>query len=200
MALNFANNNSLSAISAKPSGLSGGALNLISTQTASGSATISFTSGIDDTYDSYVFKFINCHPVTDGVFFHVNFRDGDTAYDAVKTTTWFRALHSEDNSIANLTYDADYDLAQSTSAQRLTGSLGNGNDESISGELTLYNPSSTTFVKHFIYRGAAYFNNNGAFDIFSAGYCNTTTAIDGVQFTMSSGNIDSGVIKLYGVS
>ena len=200
MALNFANNNSLSAISAKPSGLSGGALNLISTQTASGSATISFTSGIDDTYDSYVFKFINCHPVTDGVFFHVNFRDGDTAYDAVKTTTWFRALHSEDNSIANLTYDAAYDLAQSTSAQRLTGSLGNGNDESISGELTLYNPSSTTFVKHFIYRGAAYFNANGAFDIFSAGYCNTTTAIDGVQFSMSSGNIDSGVIKLYGIS
>ena len=199
MALNFANNNSLSAITAKPSGLSGGALNLISTQTASGSATISFTSGIDDTYDSYVFKFINCHPVTDGVFFHVNFRDGDTAYDAVKTTTWFRALHSEDNSIANLTYDAAYDLAQSTSAQRLTGSLGNGNDESISGELTLYNPSSTTFVKHFIYRGAAYFNNNGAFDIFSAGYCNTTTAIDGVQFTMSSGNIDSGKIKLYGI-
>ena len=200
MALNFANNNSLSAITTKPSGLSGGALNLISTQTASSSSTISFTSGIDSTYDEYVFKFYDVHPQTDGVFFHINFRDGDTAYDAVKTTTWFRALHSEDNSIANLTYDAAYDLAQSTSAQRLTGSLGNGNDESISGELTLYNPSSTTFVKHFIYRGAAYFNANGAFDIFSAGYCNTTTAIDGVQFTMSSGNIDSGVIKLYGVS
>ena len=182
------------------SGVATGKMILLSTQTASGSASLSFTSGIDDTYDSYVFKFINCHPVTDGVFFHVNFRDGDTAYDAVKTTTWFRALHSEDNSIANLTYDADYDLAQSTSAQRLTGSLGNGNDESISGELTLYNPSSTTFVKHFIYRGAAYFNANGAFDIFSAGYCNTTTAIDGVQFSMSSGNIDSGVIKLYGIS
>ena len=200
MALNFANNNSLSAITAKPSGLSGGSMNLISTQTASSSSTISFTSGIDSTYDEYVFKFYDIHPATDGVFFHVNFRDGDTAYDAVKTTTWFRALHSEDNSIANLTYDAAYDLAQSTSAQRLTGSLGNGNDESISGELTLYNPSSTTFVKHFIYRGAAYFNVNGAFDIFSAGYCNTTTAIDGVQFTMSSGNIDSGVIKLYGIS
>jgi len=181
-----------------------GKMTLIKTLTASGSATLSFVDGaasvvLDDTYDSYVFKFINCHPVTDGVFFHVNFRDGDTAYDAVKTTTWFRALHSEDNSIANLTYDAAYDLAQSTSAQRLTGSLGNGNDESISGELTLYNPSSTTFVKHFIYRGAAYFNANGAFDIFSAGYCNTTAAIDGVQFTMSSGNIDSGVIKLYGI-
>ena len=187
------------------SGVASGKMTLIKTLTASGSATLSFVDGaasvvLDDTYDSYVFKFINCHPVTDGVFFHVNFRDGDTAYDAVKTTTWFRALHSEDNSIANLTYDAAYDLAQSTSAQRLTGSLGNGNDESISGELTLYNPSSTTFVKHFIYRGAAYFNANGAFDIFSAGYCNTTAEIDGVQFTMSSGNIDSGVIKLYGVS
>jgi len=200
MALNFANNNSLSAITSLPASISGGGMTLISTQTASSSANISFTSGIDDTYDEYVFKFYNMHPATDGVFFHVNFRDGDTAYDAVKTTTWFRALHSEDNSNANLTYDAAYDLEQSTSAQRLTGSLGNGNDESISGELTLYNPSSTTFVKHFIYRGSAYFNDNGAFDIFSAGYCNTTNVIDGVQFTMSSGNIDSGVIKLYGIS
>ena len=200
MALISVSNNALQNITAVPASIPTGALILLSTQTASSSASISFTSGIDSTYDSYVFKFINCHPATDGVFFHVNFRDGDTAYDAVKTTTWFRALHSEDNSIENLTYDVAYDLAQSTSAQRLTGSLGNGNDESISGELTLYNPSSTTFVKHFIYRGAAYFNANGAFDIFSAGYCNTTTAIDGVQFTMSSGNIDDGIIKMYGVS
>jgi len=199
MALISVSNNALQNITAVPASIPTGALILLSTQTASSSASISFTSGIDSTYDSYVFKFINCHPATDGVFFHVNFRDGDTAYDAVKTTTWFRALHSEDNSIENLTYDVAYDLAQSTSAQRLTGSLGNGNDESISGELTLYNPSSTTFVKHFIYRGAAYFNANGAFDIFSAGYCNTTTAIDGVQFTMSSGNIDDGIIKMYGV-
>ena len=197
------NNNSISAVTSAAS-IPSGAMTLIKTLTASSSSTLSFVNGssdvvLDSTYPIYVFKFINMHPATDGVFFHVNFRDGDTAYDAVKTTTWFRALHSEDNSIANLTYDAAYDLAQSTSAQRLTGSLGNGNDESISGELTLYNPSSTTFVKHFIYRGAAYFNDNGAFDIFSAGYCNTTTAIDGVQFTMSSGNIDSGKIKLYGI-
>ena len=192
------NNNSISNLTSAGQ-LAQGKMILISEQTASGSASIEFTSGIDSTYPIYRFEFINCHPATDGVFFHVNFRDGDTAYDAVKTTTWFRALHSEDNSIENLTYDAAYDLAQSTSAQRLTGSLGNGNDESISGELTLYNPSSTTFVKHFIYRGAAYFFDNGAFDIFSAGYCNTTTAIDGVQFTMSSGNIDSGTIKLYGI-
>ena len=201
MAIRTAVNRALTAITALPTAaaLVDGNLTLLTTATASSSATLDFTSSIDSTYKSYMFKFYDMHPATDGVFFHVNFRDGDTAYDATKTTTWFRALHSEDNSIANLTYDAAYDLAQSTSAQRLTGSLGNGNDESISGELTLYNPSSTTFVKHFIYRGAAYFNNNGAFDIFSAGYCNTTTAIDGVQFTMSSENIDSGVIKMYGV-
>jgi len=197
------NNNSISAVTAAAA-IPSGAMTHIKTLTASSSSTLSFVHGsngvvLDSTYPIYRFEFINCHPANDGVFFHVNFRDGDTAYDAVKTTTWFRALHSEDNSIANLTYDAAYDLAQSTSAQRLTGSLGNGNDESISGELTLYNPSSTTFVKHFIYRGAAYFNDNGAFDIFSAGYCNTTTAIDGVQFSMSSGNIDSGTIKLYGI-
>ena len=95
MSLNFANNNSLSAITTKPSGLSGGALNLISTQTASSSSTISFTSGIDSTYDEYVFKFINIHADTDTANFTVGFRDGGTDYDAVKTTTYFRAYHSE---------------------------------------------------------------------------------------------------------
>jgi len=206
MALVKYNDRSLRNLTTKPAAAtdSPGALVHIKTLTASSSSTLSFVDGsdsvvLDNTYPIYKFEFINCHPATDGAFFHVNFRDGGSAYDAVKTTTWFRALHSEDDSNANLTYDNDYDLAQSTSAQRLTGSLGNGNDESISGELTLYNPSSTTFVKHFIYRGAAYFNANGAFDIFCAGYCNTATAIDGVQFSMSSGNIDAGQIKLYGI-
>ena len=203
MALVKYNNNSISAVTSAAS-IPSGAMTLIKTLTASSSSTLSFVDGssdvvLDNTYPVYLFKFINMHPATDGAFFHVNFRDGNSAYDAVKTTSWFRALHSEDGTTANLTYDTSYDLAQSTSDQRLTGSLGNGNDESISGELTLYNPSSTTFVKHFIYRGAAYFNSNGAFDIFCAGYCNTTSAIDGVQFSMSSGNIDAGTIKLYGI-
>jgi hypothetical protein len=95
MALKFAINNSLSAITSLPSSISGGALNLISTQTASASATIDFTSGIDDTYDSYVFKFINIHPETDGTHLQVGFRDGSTAYDATMTTTFFRAGHAE---------------------------------------------------------------------------------------------------------
>ena len=99
MALNFANNNSLSAITTKPSGLSGGALNLISTQTASSSSTISFTSGIDDTYDSYVFKFYNIHPATAQTFFRFNLSiDGGSNYNATKTTTAFVAYHDEADS------------------------------------------------------------------------------------------------------
>ena len=114
MALNFANNNSLSAITTKPSGLSGGALNLISTQTASSSATISFTSGIDSTYDEYVFKFINIHPTTNDVTFQVNFRDGGTDYDAVKTTTNFFAAHYENDSGTGFAYRTGNDVAQGT--------------------------------------------------------------------------------------
>ncbi len=200
MALNFANNNSLSAITTKPSGLSGGSMNLISTQTASSSSTISFTSGIDSTYDEYVFKFYDIHPASDNVTFQVGFRDGSTAYDATKTTTFFRAYHYEDDSGAALEYVTGQDLAQSTNFQSLTEGTGGDNDQSCSGTLHLFNPSSTTFVKHFI----ATVNNahavNLSENVYVAGYCNVTAAIDAVQFKFNSGNIDSGVIKLYGVS
>jgi hypothetical protein len=201
MAINLANNNSLANITALPSSISGGAMTLISEQTASASATISFTSGIDSTYDSYVFKFINMHPATDDVKFQVNFRDGDTAYDAVKTTTFFEAYHSESNDAdAALQYVSAADLAQSTSPQIFGFSLGNADDECLSGELTLYNPSSTTFVKHFISTVNFTYYTGFCMSEHIAGYCNVTAAIDGVQFTMSTGNIDSGVIKLYGIS
>ena len=201
MAINLANNNSLANITALPSSITGGAMTLLATQTASGSANLSFTSGIDDTYDSYVFKFINMHPATDDVKFQVNFRDGGTAYDAVKTTTFFEAYHSESNDAdKDLQYVSAADLAQSTSPQIFGFSLGNANDECLSGELTLYNPSSTTFVKHFISTVNFTYYTGFCMSEHIAGYCNVTAAIDGVQFTMSSGNIDSGVIKLYGVS
>ena len=200
MAINLANNNSLANITALPSSISGGGMTLISEQTASSSANISFTSGIDSTYDSYVFKFINIHPATDGSQFQINFRDGDTDYDAVKTTTFFQAYHQESGGSAGLQYASGLDLAQSTSFQNITGDLGNQNDECGSGIVELFNPSSTTFVKHFITRENGQQNNEQSVSVFTAGYCNTTSAIDGVQFKMSSGNIDSGVIKLYGIS
>jgi len=201
MALNFANNNSLSAITAKPSGLSGGSLNLISTQTASSSANISFTSGIDDTYDEYVFKFISVHPATDNVKFQVNFRDGGTNFDATKTTTFFQAFHDEADSTTALQYNAGLDLAQSTNPVLLTGDgQGSGNDEALSGCLHLFSPSSTTFVKHFISYLNSYDASNTSINNYVAGYNNVTAAIDGVQFTFSSGNIDSGDICLYGIA
>ena len=200
MALNFANNNSLSAITTKPSGLSGGALNLISTQTASSSSTISFTSGIDDTYDSYVFKFYDIHPATNGAHFTFNGSiDAGSNYNVTKTTTWFFAYHNEADSQSALTYSIYNDLAQSTDFQILASDIGNENDESASGEMFLYNPSSTTFVKHFISQAHDYNSNDYANNMFCSGYLNTTSAVNAVQFKMNSGNFD-GVIKLYGVS
>jgi len=200
MALNFANNNSLSAITALPASISGGGLNLISTQTASSSSSLSFTSGIDSTYKEYIFKFINIHPVTDTAKLQVNFRDGSSAFDATKTTTVFNAQHNEAGSSTELGYQSGNDIAQGTGYQDLTRNTGNGNDESTSGTLHLFSPSDTTFVKHFICESNSYFGNDQTEKLHVAGYCNVTAAIDGVDFKFSSGNIDSGVIKLYGVS
>ena len=200
MSIVVCNNNSLSAITSIPASITGGALNLISTQTASSSSTISFTSGIDSTYKEYIFKFINIHPATDDKNFQINFRDGGSDFDATKTTTMFRALHSEDGGTSGLAYRTGNDLAQSTSAQDISEGLSNDADHGASGTLHLFDPSSTTFVKHFICVATGTRHSNQSHNEYTAGYCNTTTAIDGVEFKMSSGNIDSGTIKLYGVS
>jgi len=174
---------------------------LISTQTASSSATISFTTGLDSTYDEYIFKFINVRPATDSVLFQFNLStDGGSNYNVTKTTTAFRPFHFEDDSLTGLGYQADDDLAQSTSDQPLvTSEQGNGADESLAGSLTLFNPSSTVYVKHFISRVNGYFVNDATTDNFIAGYANTTSAVNAIQFKMSSGNIADGIFKLYGV-
>ena len=201
MALKFANNNSLSAITTQPSGLSSSAMTLLSTQTASSSATISFTSGIDSTYKEYIFKFIDIHGSAQGsVYFQVNFRDGSSAFDATKTTTLFRTYHFEDASAAAVAYEEEHDLAQSTGALKIAQGISTDNDHCTVGTLHLFDPSSTTFVKHFLSDTQTAHEDNASYRWFVSGYCNTTTAIDGVQFSMSSGNIDSGVIKLYGIS
>jgi hypothetical protein len=177
-----------------------GNLVLISEQTASASASISFTSGIDSTYPIYKFEFINCHPATDGAEFQVGFRDGGTDYDAIKTTTGFLAIHTESDSETGLNDRSALDgQAQNTGFLNLNLNLGNDNDQSLSGSMFLFNPSSTTFVKHFMTNVQYSQNTDGSINYRCAGYCNTTTAIDGVQFKMSSGNTDSGTIKLYGI-
>jgi len=201
MALKFANNNSLSAITSLPDSISGGGMTLISTQTASSSATISFTSGIDSTYDEYVFKFYDIHPATDDISFEFNAStNGGSSYGVNKTTTFFNAYHNEAGNSTNLGYGAGSDLQDSTvSYQRILAGVGNGNDESGVATLYLFSPSSTTFVKHFISVGQRLSQTYSVND-FVAGYFNTTTAINAIQFRFASGNIDSGVIKLYGIS
>ena len=200
MAIKTANNQSMSAITSLPSGVSAKSLILLATETASSSATISFTSGIDSTYKEYIFKFIDVHPSAGDNHFTVNFRDGGSSYDATKTSTMFRAYHREDGTNQALSYVAGGDLAQATGVQQLGQSVDAANDSTISGELYLFDPSSTTFVKHFIARSQEVTYEATSQEFYVSGYCNVTAAIDGVQFAMSSGNIDAGTFKLYGVT
>ena len=201
MALNFANNNSLSSITAIPASISGGGLNLISTQTASSSSSLSFTSGIDSTYKEYVFKFYNIHPASDAVSFQFNgSTDSGSNYNVTKTTTVFEAYHLENDTQTGLGYDTNNDLAQSTAYKNLAVSIGNDNDQTCSGYLHIFEPSNDTFVKHFISTNNNAVSSDYSIARYNAGYFNTTSAINAIDFKMSSGNIDSGVIKLYGVS
>ena len=203
MALVKYNNNSISAVTS--TGLATGSLVPIKTLTASSSATLSFVHGtdgvvLDSTYPIYKFEFINIHPASDAVDFQFNMSsDGGSNYNVTKTTTLFQSYHNESDSATALTYNTNWDLAQSTNFKQIAQDIGNGNDESASGELTIFNPSSTTFVKHFISRLNNYHDSNYSFDNFSAGYGNTTSSVNAIRFQMSSGNIDSGKIKLYGI-
>ena len=148
-----------------------------------------------------MFKFYNVHPSSDSNEFQVNFStDGGSNYNVTKTTAIFEAYHKEDGTNGTLSYASSDDLAQDNGFQPITRSIGNADDESASGTLTLFAPSDTTFVKHFIATTNAYIYSDYTFNEFVAGYCNTTSAINAVQFKMASNNIDSGVIKLYGIS
>jgi len=207
MSLKFANNNSLSAITSLPDSISGGAWTLLSTATASSSATLSFTSGIDSSYKEYIFRFINMHPSADqpNWTFQGSTNSG-SSYGVTITSTTPVAYHAESDSEATLEYSTGSDLAQSTNYQRLSLEVNNANDGCVAGMLHLFAPSDTTFVKHFIATSQGYTDASGvaeapySWNMYTAGYFNTTSAINAIQFKMSSGNIDAGVIKLYGVS
>ena len=201
MAIKVANNQSMTGITALPSAISGGAWTLISTTTASSSATVSITSGLDDTYDVYCFKFINIHPATDSQTWQVNFSsDTGSNYNVTKTTTYFRAYHYESGSSPTLGYDTGEDIAQGTGFQTIGYGVGSDNDQSISGYMYLYAPSDTTYVKHFLIRASAVHAGDIAFDHYTSGYCNTTSAVDAVQFKFGSGDVDAGIVTLYGIN
>ena len=200
MALKFANNNSLSAITSLPASISGGAWTLLSTATASSSANLSFTSGIDSTYKEYIFRFINLHPATDNAEFNFNMSvDGGSNYNVTKTTSVFVAYNRETSSDYGRAYYDEFHLAQSTGFQSLNHNVGSDNDQAVSGFLYLYAPSDTTFVKHFMGRTLSHQGSDYAMDQHVAGYGNNTSAVDAIQFKYSSGNIDSGKIKLFGL-
>ena len=187
------------------SGIPTGAMTLIKTLTASSSATLDFLNGtssvvFDDTYDSYVFKFINIHPATDDtdLTFQVDVGTG-TSYAQTITSTAFQVFHGEDGNSGAVAYKANRDQAQGTAFQPICQDIGNGNDESGSGHLHLFNPSSSSFVKHFVGLVTNVYSGDAAIQIYSAGYINTATAITRIRFKMSSGNFDQGIIKMYGV-
>ena len=186
--------------------LTNGSMVFIKKLTASSSSTLSFVDGssdvvLDNTYKEYIFTFNNIHPATDSADIMINFStDSGSNYNVAKTSTHFRAYHDEAGSATSLAYDNSNDMEQGTGDLNILLNIGNGNDECGSGYLHLFNPSSTTFVKHFIanmnrYDGADYTVNQ-----YTAGYANTTSAIDAVRFQMDTGNIDAGDICLYGIN
>ena len=179
---------------------------LIKSITASASASISFVNGsngvvLDSTYKAYKFVFKNMHPANDSVSFDFNgSTDSGSNYNVIKTTTLFRSGHDEADTFTQFGYNSNEDLAQSTSYQHIVYGLGNDNDQCVSGEMFLFNPASTTYVKHFTSTASNYFASNGNNQMNVAGYFNTTSAINAIDFKMSSGNIDDGTICLYGLT
>ena len=181
----------------------GGSMVFIKKLTASSSGSLTFTHGssdviLDSTYKEYLFLYKDIHPSTDGPNFQVQFNAGGSA--ATKTSTSFYAYHNEGDTSTQLTYQASYDLAQSTGAQAIATDVTDQADSSAAGHVHLYNPSSTTFVKNFIATGTHMHDNIAVLNDYVAGYCNTTSAITEVVFSFQSGNIDAGDICLYGIA
>jgi hypothetical protein len=174
-------------------------ITLISSQTASNSATVSFTTGLTSTYKAYKFVFVNINPATNETDFLFNLStDSGSNYNVAKTSTYFNVAHTEAGILGQIGYDTDGDLAQGTGFQQLGFNIGNGSDESLSGSLTLFNPSSTTYVKHFIAVTQYLHQADRSYNDYSAGYGNTTSAVNAIQFKFDSGNFD-GTIYLYGI-
>ena len=181
---------------------------LIKTLTASGSASLDFVDGtsdvtLDSTYDEYMFVFTDINAATDQANFTFQVNATDDAgggYDtSVITSTYFRSMHAEADDEAEVSYWTGGDLAQSSSFQILSYYTGNAADESSAGILHLFSPASTTYVKHFYARVISNRADEMGYEQYVAGYINDTTAIDEIQFKMSSGNFD-GVIQLYGIA
>ena len=199
------NDASVASVTALAQVSAGDGITLISSQTASSSASLSFTTGIDSTYRTYMFKFINMHPSTNAHFSFNLSTDSGSNYNVTKTSTVFGAYHNESGTDTLLSYDTGRDLAQSTGYQKITmgGQVGaNDADRSFSGTLILFNPSNTTYVKHYISNSNFMDEQPTPYTVnaFVGGYANTTSAINAIDFIYSAGNIDAGTIHMYGIN
>ena len=200
----ISNGTTLLDAGALDSGVASGSMTLIKTLTASSSATLSFVDGasnvvFDGTYKEYVFKFINIHPNADGPDYTFNVSiDGGSNYNVSKTSTHFNARQSESDS-TGFSYITNNDLANGTGFQIIGDGVGGSADECLVGTLQIFDPANTTFVKHFISSVNNYRTNDDTYNVFTAGYVNTTSAVNAIQFKCSSGNTDSGTIKMYGI-
>ena len=182
-----------------------GSMVLIKTLTASSSGTLSFVHGsssvvLDSTYPIYIFKFINVHPATNDTqfFFQAN-AVGASGENETITSTYFKVGQNEAGNYSILGYSTGSDQAQGTAYQSISENMGNENDECGSGELILFNPSSTTYAKHFMVKHQHQQHASQSYQTHVSGYFNTTSAIDQIVFAFGSGNIDSGTFKLYGI-
>ena len=173
---------------------------LISTATASGASEVDITSGIDSTYDEYMFVVTDIGPATDNADFTFQFNAaGGSGFNETITSTVVYSYNNEADSDTGLGYETGSDQAQGTAYQTFWYDAGNGADESGAGILHLFSPSNTTYIKHWYFRSSFYYVSDYAFSFFGAGYINTTSAIDEISFKMSSGDFD-GVIQMYGVA
>ena len=209
MALVKLNNRGVRSVSTFGSISSLGSYTFIKKVTASSSGTVSFVDGssdvvLDNTYKEYLFTFKDIHPSATGSGVNFSFNgstDSGSNYNATKTTTLFRTYNYEGADTTTLGFDGTPALAQSTAFQTLTTNNTNPNDGSNVGILHLYDPSSTTYVKHFTCVTCQNtFNGENCMSNYVAGYFNTTSAVDAIQFKYASGNIDAGTISLYGLS
>tara|TARA_Y100000114_G_scaffold61818_1_gene56659 strand:+ start:132 stop:758 length:627 start_codon:yes stop_codon:yes gene_type:complete len=205
MALVKYNNNSISDVTAL-AGIPSGAMTLIKTITTSSDATVSFVNGssdvvLDGTYPIYLFKYIQLHPSTDSAQLQFNLSaDTGSNYNVTKTSTQFKGYNKEDGSANALVSEMGDGLVQSTSAEKLSSVIDNDNDACYDGMLFLFNPSSTTFVKHYLATGASLGSGVFHYNDFTGGYANTTSAVDAIQFSLDDGgNFDSGTFKMYGI-
>ena len=172
---------------------------LLTTNTFTGASSSEFTTKINSTYDVYIFRMYDINPSANlaEIRFQVS-SNGGTSYGMTITSTAWHAYNHETSGAEGLEYQTGQDLAQSTDPQQLCNGLGNGADESLAGEIHLFAPSSTTYMKHFQSRVQFYQGSDYSEDFFIAGYINSTLAVNAIQFTPDSGTFD-GTIKMYGL-